>query len=422
MVVKRLVASIGVIFLGLSLAAAAQAQNKFSVVGGGGQLHIGNGLAVPIQQAALGAIDGGCINSGMCFPGDNATAFNLLVPVVGKPVITGTVANPSVMAGGKTGYQRRLAIQPGILSKVGSQKTIGVKFSNDVAIAVGTNLNYLWPSPVTGNGQLPIPGGKAIFSTGAAIGGAGTGTVMTGSGFNIGSLVYSNPLGKRFGGAAQFALTGNAGQGLLNGVGTTEEAPVTVYITIGAIDPPGTPTMCCPGTGAAGLVAAVITGNAGPGGALTTVNTPGILLAPNLVGLAFGATPSGTVLGPHPPTVGAFVGTAALPTNAATSFGAQWTTGRIVAKNGRPSPDNETFTLTGRDDRTVLGGGTIQMVSGAVSNRVATKENADRGWVKLHLNAFALTPVLGPMAQIALGGLIVLAGGYVARRKFAQSA
>lgn len=400
MMVKRLASLTGVFLLGLGLATSAQAE-KFSVTGGGGQLHIGNGLALPIQQAALGPV-----NAGTVFPGEPGTAFDLLIEPDGNPIIEGSIGNALTSASGKQAYQNTLTVQPGVLNRNGSQVTVGVKFSNDVAIAVGTNLNYSWPAGP----------GNAVFSTGNAIGGAGV------VNFGISSLVYTNALANRFGGAAQFAISGNSGTGLLAGqqvvIGsatvTAEDAPVTVYITVGAIG-----GGCCPGTGAVGLVAAVPTGNGGVGGTTTTtVNTPGIALAPNVAAGAFGASPSG-----QPLAMPALVATnTLLPTNAATSQGAPWTTGRIVAKNGRPSPDNETFTLTGNDGRTALGGGTIQMVSGAVSARVATKENANRGWVQLNLNPVGVTPALGPVAQLALGGLVLLAGGYVARRKFSASA
>jgi hypothetical protein len=58
MPLKRLAVGIAAAFLfsTLGLATSAQAIKRFSVVGGGAQSHIGNGLAIPIQQAAINSV------------------------------------------------------------------------------------------------------------------------------------------------------------------------------------------------------------------------------------------------------------------------------------------------------------------------------------------------------------------------------
>lgn len=127
---RRLVAVVAT-FLSLTLALATTAEaRKFSVTGGGGQSHIGNGLALPIQPAIT--------VMGTVFPAA------LLVPVKAgpAPVISGTVAKPLLTGGGKQGYQRKLVIPLGVLSKPSVQKTVGVKFSNPTLFAVGTSLQY----------------------------------------------------------------------------------------------------------------------------------------------------------------------------------------------------------------------------------------------------------------------------------------
>ena len=80
MSIKRLVLCIALLSVGLLLASSAQAK-KFSLTGGGGQAHIGNGLALPIQQAATPAI------AGTNFPA-------LLVPVLPGNEVTGTTVKP----------------------------------------------------------------------------------------------------------------------------------------------------------------------------------------------------------------------------------------------------------------------------------------------------------------------------------------
>ncbi len=401
MMVKRLALLTGVLLLGLTLSTSAFAE-RFSVTGGGGQFHIGNGLALPIQQAALGPV-----NNGSVFPGEAGTAFELLIRPIPGAAVEGSIGNALTSQAGKSAYQNTLSVPPAILQKSGGQTTVGVKFSNDTAIAVGTNLNFSWP-PLqrdSVSGQI-LPNANAVFSTGNAFGGVGA---VLGPGG--GTMVYSNVLNQRFGGVAQFAITGNSGTGLLDGVTAgAEDSPVTVYITIGQIA-----GGCCPGAGAVGVVAAIPTGNFGAGGTTTTtVNTPGRVLAPNVAAGAFAGLggPSG-----QPLAMPNLVATnTAVPTNAATSLGAPWTTGMIVVKNndgGSP----ETFTMTGDDGRTANGAGSIQMVAASVSTRVATGPNGNRGWVQLDLVPIGTTPALGPMAQVALGGLVLLGGAYIARRK-----
>ena len=128
--------------------------------------------------------------------------------------------------------------------------------------------------------------------------------------------------------------------------------------------------------------------------------------------MKMGTVPLGTILPPAP----VFAATAPLPTNAAVSAPAPWTTGRVVIKNTAAAPP-ETFTLTGMDSRSVGGLGTIQMVAGSVSTRLTTGPNSNRGWVRLVLGPHTTaTPAMSP-AMLALGaGMMVLAAGYVVRR------
>ena len=68
------------------------------------------------------------------------------------------------------------------------------------------------------------------------------------------------------------------------------------------------------------------------------------------------------------------------PTNMASSWGGPWTTGMLqieVDALGGP----ETFTLTGSNNRTSMGDGTISLVSGAVSDRTLSGPNANRGFM-----------------------------------------
>lgn len=398
MALKR--SCVAVLSLALALggvAGTAQALD-FSLVGGGGQLHIGNGLALPIQQAAT------ALETGTNFP-----PLGIPVRPGPAPIITGTVGKPLLTTGGgKQGYQRRLHIPAGVLSKSGGQTTVGVKFSNVTLFAVGTNLKYTWPAS------------PATFSTGKAVGT----TTVTGFG---GKLIYSNSLGQRFGGPANFRLAAGAVPG-----GQFAAHAVTIYAKItGAIDPPcthnasffGGPDPGC----ISGLIVANPSGLAGQGGAtnVTVMTAGGFGTPPNIVAQRLGAAPtyvSGTLLpGIAPPAqtkpYAVRVASAPLPSNMASSQGGPWTTGQIIISQPLANNGAEKFTLTGKDMRTARGGGTIQLVSGSVSDRAFTGENANRAWISLQLTAMEGVPSMSWVGLTATAGLMLLTAGYMMRRR-----
>lgn len=367
-------------------ATSAQAKN-FTLTGGGGQAHIGNGLALPIQPSATAMV------TGTVFP-------PLLIPVKGVPIVAGTVAKPLLTAMAtsmgpvtKSGYQRRLVVPANAMSKPAGQKTVGVKFSNPTVFAVGTNINYKWPNA------------PAVFSTGAA------GPATVGPSFG-GTLVYSNTLGQRFGGPAQTAVAvGAEPSGLIS------TSAVTVYIKINGTTPPCTHNAF--GGTKPGCVAGILLAKPGPLGAVggpasITVMTPGLLVVgKNVAIMKMGATPLGTV------KAKALAATAALPLNNATSRPGPWTTGKVVISNPAAAGMGEKFTLIGKDSRTAGGNGTIQLVAGSVSARAASGANANRGWTRLILGAGPTTqvPSMSPVGIAATIALIVLGFGYGMRKR-----
>ncbi len=397
---KRILLCIAFLLLALGLVAGtAQARHKFSLVAGsGGQIHIGNGLALPIQQAATVG------QTGTVFP-----PLGIGVKPGPAPIITGTILKPLIDVGTKQGYQRRLVVPTGVLSRPAAQTTVGVKFSNPTLFAVGTNLKYTWPAA------------QAVFSTGAAVGGGGTGpTIVTGHG---GSMTYSNALGKRFGGPASFTLSGGAA------AGDFAHAPVTIWIKVNATTPACTHTNALFGGPDPGCVVGVLlakpTGIAGQGGnPATSVTTPGTPVGGANVAIArLGNNPRGTLLpGLAPPVVTKpyplpVLTNPLLPvTNMATSRPGPWTTGTLVITNVAATPA-ETFTLKGKDSRTERGGGVIQMVSGALATRSFTGANANRGWVRLVFPIESQVPSISPLGLTALVGLLLLAFGYATRRR-----
>jgi hypothetical protein len=390
MLLKRFTVGIAAcsLLLGLGLATSAQAK-RFSLTGGGAQSHIGNGLALPIQAAMTAMV------TKTVFPAA------LLLPVKGVPVILGTTALPLKTAMAtpmgpitKQGYQRKLQIPAAAMSKPGVQKTVGVHSANPTVYAVGTKLNYKWPSA------------PAVFSLGAAV---GTTTV---AGFG-GKMVYTNTLGARFGGPAAFSIAPGLGGGLF------PTSPVTIYIKINGTTPPcAHPAFAGGNSGCvAGILLAKPTGIGGIGGATSmTVMTPGApftTMALNVAVMKMGAVPLGTVLAK------ALAAHAALPTNMATSQPGPWTTGKLLISNPAAAGMGEKFTLSGKDLRTAMGNGTIQLVGGSVSARATSGANANRGWLRLVLgNApAAAVPSMSTGGIAATVALIVLAFGYTMRRR-----
>jgi len=386
MSLKRLALLIAFLFLGLCLATSAQAK-KFSLTGGGAQLHIGNGLPLPVLGGSVTVLVTG-------------TVF----PVLNIPVAPGgaTAMGTTAMA-----IQKKLSVHPGVLSLPASQKTVGLFFSNTSVFAVGTNLKYTWPSA------------EAVFSTGARTG-AKTVSYLSVAGNTGQSVTYSNGLASKFGGPAQFSLSPGVPSGLMPG------SPITVYIKVASPPPCTHPAFFGTDAGCVSFLAqAMPTGLAAAGGpVLNAVATPGgtavaILNGgpkPGRVVLKAGAVPTGTI------SIAAFTGPSGVGLlNIAASRGFPWTTGKVVLKVASAVPP-ETFTRTGKDLRTSGGSGTIQMVSGSVSTRTVSGPNANRAWLRLILGPLVTaTPATSP-AMLAVGaGLMMLAAGYVVRRSASAS-
>ncbi len=384
MPLKRLAVCIAASFLfsTLGLATAAHAK-RFSLTGGGGQTHIGNGLMLPIQAAA------GPATTYTMFP-------TLRVGVNGLPIVSGTIVKPLLgpTGMGKQGYQRQLKVPIGVLGKSPAKTTVGVSFSNPTIFAVATNLAFKWPAA------------PALFT----VGNVGIATL---SGFG-GSMTYSNALGSRFGGAASFQISN--GDPVAGDLYPT--SAVTVFLDINEEEPPcthpafgGTDGNCL-----AGILFAKPTGVGAIGGTPAVLGiTPGaVVVGKNVVAIKMGLIPfSGTI------TYAAKAGTGTLPTNMASSQGGPWTTGRVIITNMAALGGSETFTLSGNDLRTAGGNGTIQMVAGSVSSRAASGPNANRGWVRLVLGTFTPegVPSMSLMGLATTVALILLVFGYTMRRR-----
>ncbi len=385
MILKRLVLAISCLSLVFGLSITAQAR-PYSLTGGGGQFQVGGGLPLPIQLTNPTA-------TGTVFP-------TLLIPAKAGQVINGTTA----MA-----HQQKLEIPAGVLSKPAAQLTLGQFSQNPTLYAVATNLGFVWPA---------APAVLSIF----ARTGAKTTTFSTAGG---GSIRYSNPLQYKFGGPAQFALSPGAPAGRMPAVAVTlygiavpgpgNPPCVHTALTTGMGGPfPGPGNPAC----VAALAQALPTGFPGPGGPVGAIaTTPG-------------GTPMATAAGGPVPGVGvgkfgpngtvsffAFTpaGTKAGFTNMASSVGYPWTTGKIqLSAMALGAPEN--FTITGKDSRTAGGAGTIQLVSGALSQRTRSGPNANRGWVRLVLEPVNAVPALSPSMLVVAALVMLFAFGYSVRR------
>jgi hypothetical protein len=305
--------------------------------------------------------------------------------------------------------QQQLTIPPHVLSRVGQQRTLGQFGQNPNLYAVGTNLNFQWP------------GLQATFNTTKRTGGKTT-TFATLGGANI---RYSNPLAKKFGGPAQFRVTpGAPSAGLL-------AQPVTIYGIAfkGPGNPPCIHTALTPalGTGGnplcvAGIAMALPTTTASTpaqlgvvgGPVSTSMTTPGRTAATVGVGPAPGVGVG--KFGPNGTVTHFFYTPASNPgfTNMATTFGYPWTTGMLTISNSAAAGTAELFMITGMDNRTAGGAGSIQLVAGGLGQRTTSESNANRGWIRLQLSTDA--PAASPGMLAAGAGLILLAFGYAGRR------
>jgi hypothetical protein len=124
-------------------------------------------------------------------------------------------------------------------------------------------------------------------------------------------------------------------------------------------------------------------------------------------------TGGGLVLAAGPTVIGAF------PANDVLSFGAPLTTGKVTVQAPSALGGAETFTLEGSDNR-VDGIGSISFVSGGLSTRGLSGDNANRGWLNYQIAAFSV-PSISNGGLILLSALLVAATAWMLRRAVVTS-
>ena len=89
----------------------------------------------------------------------------------------------------------------------------------------------------------------------------------------------------------------------------------------------------------------------------------------------------------------------------------------LTIKATQATGGSESWMITGKDLRTASGQGVIQMVSGSLSLRSTTKDNANRGWIRLELVTLPGVPTMSPVGLAATAVLMLLADCYTMRRR-----
>ena len=113
-----------------------------------------------------------------------------------------------------------------------------------------------------------------------------------------------------------------------------------------------------------------------------------------------------------------------IPGDSNINFGFPWTTGTVTAIHtgitAKGAASSETLSAMGYDNRTPAGNGRIVMVSGGVSHRMSSGKN----FTAIDAVRMDFTSPVPAMSAPAIGAvvtLMLLAGGYMARRTFAGS-
>jgi hypothetical protein len=292
-----------------------------------------------------------------------------------------------------TGAVPSIMVPPSILTAPGNLVNVPVFLQNSMVFQVATSFRInvggagassitlsaggrTGPSTVTWCAGLPLPAGT--YNPGCTAPNQGT----------LNGLVKYVKTVNQFGGA----FTGPAGitAGLAN------------VALVAAFAPPCT-------------TASVPNGNC----LVAFANAPGV--QPQAIGAYFGQVGVSTPTVPNPglfpvdvtvggaiTKIGAGLGSGA--TNAATSYGAPWTTGQLrVSVTAQFGGTPEIFIRTGSDGR-VSGVGGISLISGAMSNRTLSGPNGNRGWLNLYVPE--PTAALG-----AAGALLMLAACHSLMRR-----
>lgn len=312
-------------------------------------------------------------------------------------------------------------VPPSIMIKAGQltapgtpPRNVGVAVNNPNVFQVQTSIAVSWPNATAtfvANGRIgpdivtwcpgfPVPTASfnpSCTNPATTMGGTTTGTMTGMLNPPVNSSLRYVRTANALGGTAQQAIAGN-GMSIAGGTGRG----ALVAVRAGALLAP-----CVIGPNCRVSFDTVVPAPIGAGGGPFgfTNMTPGI---PKLFPGVFSVSAN---------TSGVITNIAAgLPangfTNKATSWGAPWTGGKLKVQALTAAGAPEVFTLTGSDQ--IVGTMTstrqrrVSLVTGAVSQRTASKPNANRGWVTLQLPepGAALGTVSALIALLACHNLV----------------
>jgi hypothetical protein len=113
---------------------------------------------------------------------------------------------------------------------------------------------------------------------------------------------------------------------------------------------------------------------------------------------------------------------AQLPANSVQTWGGPVTTGTVTVEAPQAAGGGETFKLQGGDDR-IDGVGSISLVSGGLSKRFLSGDNANRSWLNYQVGLLegVSVPSISNGGLVLLGLLMVAATAWMLRRAVATS-
>ena len=380
--------------LSLAWATIAQAQVATYSLSGNTRSQIGAGLPLPItfQPAPNGkiVIVPGATVMQTAGPDPKAMTFSPGQVAFGPVTFTAPVApfNPVVLQ-----VKTSLIVDGPI-----AQTSMGGPLITSMGPVLGTAMfsagGRSGPAIFTWCPGLPLP--TASFNPSCSP--ATTATLITPTPALQNMSLRYEATGAQFGGISQASVGGGADVVLRAGMPAFPCKATAVG---------GTATQCSAAFSVVS-VNSVAAGGAPLGFKLSTIPapSPGNIHPIGVLGggtvTAVGATPNGT-----------------FPKNNVLNYGAPWTTGKVTIRAPLAAGGAETFFLQGADNR-VDGIGSISLVSGGLSSRSLSGDNANRTWQNLVVSPFSV-PSISDGGLILLGAILLASTMWMVRRAVVTS-
>jgi len=361
-----------------------------------------NGGAVPCFPTNFGDVKDGCVNNLRPANGGIPAAAQTISVTGGSPANFSIVDNAAFAQAGGTANRATVPVVgiPTVIQLASQFSLAGPALTTPL----GGGGAAAFQANAWSNDPRQIADGRLIKNfTWCPPGGACTGGIGTSLGAYQAVMKYTEGA-NAFGGTMAMMLSNTAVVSIR--VATpAPSGPRVLHQLVGALGNPPSPQM----------------GGGGYANARTIQLLDGPLHLNYTIPLPctsmFGEQPSPAgcgVIGAQGPQI------ATLPGSQNKDWGMPWITGTVFVKNlGSTGPDSTTtFSIMGSDNRTGAGVGTITMVAGATSQRIPSSNHFAALEVVTMTFAPTATPALSAPAILALVSLMVLAGGYMVRRRF----